>query len=98
VAVPLTADEKRTVDAEGEDQVFQRTGMTVVDQIFEKTHITLIHFLLEFTERDPGSVDDRRFTAQMIDQSDPSLTVKDGDMIFRRDIDMLLSHDKNSFC
>jgi hypothetical protein len=92
VTMPLTADEKRTMYTECENKVFQRSGMTVVNQILQQTDITLIHLVFEFSERNPRGIDNSRFTAQMIDQSDPSLTIENFDVIFGRHIEMF--HDK----
>ena len=89
MAVPLAADEERTVNAECEDQVFQRAGMPVVDQVVQKCHVTFIDLFLELAEGDARCVDDGCLRAEMVDQSDPSLSVKDLDMVFRRNVEML---------
>ena len=62
--------------------------MTVVDEILQKFHITLIHFGFEFAERDAGGVDNGGFSTQMVDETDPALTVKDLDMFLRRHVEM----------
>jgi hypothetical protein len=90
VAVPLAADEERAMDAEGENHMFQRTGMLIGNEIFEQFHIAVVHFSLEFTERNAGGVDDGRFGAEVVDKADPALTAEDFDVIFRRNVEMLL--------
>ena len=60
--------------------------MLIGNEIFQKLHIPFFHLIFEFSERDTGGIDNGGFTAEMVDQTDPSLTVKNFDMIGRRHI------------
>ena len=75
--------------------MFQRAGVLVFNQIVEETDVAVIHCILEFAEGDAGGVDDSRFGAEVVDQTDPSLAIENFDVIVGRNIE-LFHHDCRS--
>ena len=97
MTVPLAAHEQRTMHAEREDQMLQRTRMLVFDQIFQEHDILVTHFRFEFPERDPGGIDDGGFRTQVVDQTYPALSVEDFHMVVGGNIQVLHCHFLISF-
>ena len=63
--------------------------MFVVDQIVKQCDIAFVDLFFELAERHSRGVDDGCLRTEMVDQSDPSLPVKDLYMIFGGNVEML---------
>ena len=55
----------------------------------QKCHVAFVDLLLELAEGDARGIDDGCFRSEMVDQSDPPLAVKDFDMVFRGNVEVL---------
>ena len=59
--------------------------------------VPFVHIRLDLAEGNACGIDDGCLGPEGVDKADPALTVQNGDVIFGRNVDVLLRHGKCPF-